>query len=132
MFSVVPFGSPVNVESGSCECPSEINLDNVSVDVGHVVASGNKPVSTLSWRKVRWLKRRGFVVVPTNFGPTSLGRPSLGVGCDNTQVGDVERCVAGDSANVVVDETLKAGRFGGFLAPCKAGRGVRLRAETPC
>ena len=22
-FSVVPFGSPVNVESGGCECPSE-------------------------------------------------------------------------------------------------------------
>ena len=53
------------------------------------MASGDKPVNILSWRKLRWLKRRSFVVISANVGPSSLGRPPQGVDC------------GGDDANVV-------------------------------
>ena len=95
-----------------------------------MVASEDKPVGTPSWRRIIWLKRRGLVVVSSSLGPPSLGCPSLDVGCENIQVEDIVEC-GDEDADVVVDEKLQAGRFGGFLAPCEAGRGVRLRAEDP-
>ena len=120
-FPAVLLGRPAasSVEISERSRPSELNLNNVGVDVGHgVVASGDKPVNTLSWRRRRWLKRWGFAIVSLGCGPPSLGcRASQSVDCGSVGV------------DVVANETLKAGRCGGFLAPCKAGRGVRLRAE---
>ena len=90
-FPALPLGWPVSVESGDSQpgCPSEINLDNVGVDVGHVVASEGKPVSILGWRKLSWLKRRSLVVIPASLAPPSVGRASQSVGCRGAQVGEV-------------------------------------------
>ena len=108
-FPAVAFGWSVSVESGNSQfgCPFEINVDNVNVDVEHVVASKNVPVNTLGWRKLRWLKRRDRVVASASLGPPSLGRSSRGVDCDDIQVGGVrrtcKRCVSDVDADVLVD-----------------------------
>ena len=71
------------------------------------------------------MKRRGITTSCVRLGP-SVGCALGSVGSDDKALGYVG-CV-GD-AHVVADE--KYGRCGGFLAPCEAGRGVRLRAEDP-
>ena len=53
-FSAEPFGWPVGVESGSCECPFEINVDIFGgVDVEHAVTARARPVVPLNWRRIR-------------------------------------------------------------------------------
>ena len=97
-FSAEPFGWPVNVEPGSCECPSEINVDiSRGVDVEHVVAImvRTRPVVRLSWRKFRWLKRRGMAMYRASYGPP-FGSTSQVVGCIWSHASVVD-------ADVVVD-----------------------------
>ena len=85
----------------------------------------NGSVAPGGWRRTRWLKRRGITTSCLGLGP-SVGGAFGSVG----GVDGASGCVGGgDDASVVVDE--KYGRFGGYLAPCEAGRGVRLRAEDP-
>ena len=130
--SVVPFGWPVSAESGSWECPFEINLNKVGVDFGHVVvASEGKPVSTLGWRRRRWLRRRGLVVVCASLGPPPLGRPSLVIGCENAQVEDVGVC-GGDDVEMVVDEVLKAAGLVTSWPYVKPGEVYACEPKTPC
>ena len=102
-FPAVPFGRPVSVESGSCECPFEIHVDNVSVDIGHAVTSRTEPVNNLGWGRSRWLKRRDMAVVSARLGPPSLVRTSRNVGCGDAQVGNFRSCVSDVDAGVVVD-----------------------------
>ena len=85
------------------------------VDSVRIGTSRNGPVVQGGWRRTRWLKRKGITTSCLGLGPS---------------VGGASGCVGGgDDASVVADK--KYGRCGGFLAPCEAGRGVRLRAEDP-
>ena len=108
-FPAVTFGWPGSMGSGNSRAgyPFEINVDAVSVNVGHVVASEAVPVSALGWGKLRWLQRMDIVVASASLGPPSLGRPSRDVECGDTQVGGVRRararCVSHVDADVLVN-----------------------------
>ena len=74
-FLAEPHGWPVNAESGGCECPFGINVDNVraSVDTQQVATARTRPVVPLGWRKLRWLKRRRMAVHSGSFGLSQAG-----------------------------------------------------------
>ena len=119
-FPAVLIGRPGTSSVGTSEpgCPSESNFSDVSVDVGQVVvASGDKPVYTCNWRRLRWLKRRPFASASASLGPPSICCASQGVGCGYADAG------------VAADRAFKACRCGGFLAPCGPRRGVQFLAR---
>ena len=53
---------------------------HVSVDGKQVATARSRPVVRLSWRKLRWLKRRGMRAQRASFGPP-FGSTSQVVGC---------------------------------------------------
>ena len=63
---------------------------------------GTRLVFPLSWRRLRWLKRRGMVVYPASFGPP-CSRPSQVVDCVDAHVGCFRSHVDVVDADEVVD-----------------------------
>ena len=118
-FPAVVFGWPVGVESGNSRFgrPFGINVDVGSgVDAQHVVTVRARPVKPLGWRRVRWLKRRGIIVVPAGSGPP-LGSSSLGCGCDDVERGDSRRAPGHNIVDVDADAMVDGGCDG--LSRCE-------------